>query len=190
MAEMDNDKFLSDRGFERVVEAGKPVHYITPAPMARILYKRDHVESYIVREKNAGRPCEVTANMFRFTKKRAKSNVCSVSEAGDVANTSLLPDLSPALQPSLQSDLELSLQPSSSSLQPSSSSLQPSSSSLQPSSSSLQPSSSLSDVFENTVSRLAKGPGTTVKHRKDICGAARELVQSFKKLTFYMGGRS
>ena len=165
MAEMDTDKFLSDRGFERVVEAGKPVHYITPAPMARILYKRDHVESYIGREKNAGRPCQVTANMFRFSKKRAKSNVCPVSEGGDVANPSLLPEPSPAIQSSLQSDLELSLQPSSSSL---------------------QPSSSLSDVFETTVSRLAKAPGTTVKHRKDICGAARELVQSFKKLTLYV----
>ena len=172
MAEMDTDKFLSDRGFERVVEAGKPVHYITPAPMARILYKRDHVESYIGREKNAGRPCQVTANMFRFSKKRAKSNVCPVSEGGDVANPSLLPEPSPAIQSSLQSDLELSLQPSSSS--------------LQPSSSALQPSSSLSDVFETTVSRLAKAPGTTVKHRKDICGAARELVQSFKKLTLYV----
>ena len=179
MAEMDTDKFLFDRGFERVVEAGKPVHYITPAPMARILYKRDHVESYIGREKNAGRPCQVTANMFRFSKKRAKSNVCPVSEGGDVANPSLLPEPSPAIQSSLQSDLELSLQPSSSSLQPSSSSLQPSSSAL-------QPSSSLSDVFETTVSRLAKAPGTTVKHRKDICGAARELVQSFKKLTLYV----
>ena len=155
MAETDNDKFLSERGFERVVEAGKPVHYITPAPMARILYKRDHVESYMVREKNAGRPCEVTANMFRFSKKRAKSNVCPVGGAGDVAQPSLLPDLSPVLQPSLQSDLEHFLQPSS----------------------------SLSDVFETTVSRLAKAPGATVKHRKDICGAARELVQSFKKLT-------
>ena len=101
MADTEHDKFLSERGFERVVEAGKPVFYNTPGPMPRILYKRDHVESYLKRENNAGRPTEVTANMFRFTKKRAKSDVCPVGGAGDVVQPDLQPDLELALQPSL-----------------------------------------------------------------------------------------
>ena len=150
MAETDSDTFLSERGFERVVEAGKPVYYNTPGPMPRILYKRDHVQSYIEREKKAGRPTAVTEDMFRFTKKRSKSNVFFPdSGAGDVAldQTSLQPDLPPALEPSLQSDLEQSLQPSS--------------------------------MLETTVSRLAKVPGAKVNHRKDLCRAASELVQSF-----------
>ena len=42
----------------------------------------------------------------------------------------------------------------------------------------LSPAPSLSEA---TVSRLAKAPGPMVDHRKDLCGAARDLEHIFKK---------
>ena len=56
MAEVDEEKFLSDRGFQRLIKAGKVVYH-TPGPMPGILHKRDQVENYLKREKRmAGKP--------------------------------------------------------------------------------------------------------------------------------------
>ena len=77
-SDVDGDKFLSDRGFERVNEDGKSVFYITPRPRHRKLYKRDQVEKYLTTEQQDGRQLDVSGYMFRFTKKRAKSEVYPV----------------------------------------------------------------------------------------------------------------
>ena len=55
---MDDKMFLSDRGFQRIVKAGKVVYY-TPGPMPGILHKRDQVENYLKRENKDGRQTDV-----------------------------------------------------------------------------------------------------------------------------------
>ena len=151
MAEADDEKFLSDRGFQRVSEDVPKVFYITPFPRQQNLYKRDQVDRYLEKQNKAGKHTDVTASMFRFSKKRSKPEVLPVGGAGDV------------IQPDLESVLQSVLQPD----------LQPAQPVPGPD---LAPPPSL---LEATVSRLAKEPGPMVNHRKDLCGAARDLEQSF-----------
>ena len=142
MSEVNDEKFLADRGIKRVTDDTKDVYYLTPVPGLRKLYKRDQVETYLRKAHKADRLTDVKASMFSFSRKRSKPEALTVGGAGDVAQPVLQPFLQPALPPA----------PS---------------------------------LSEATVSRLAKAPGPMVDHRKDLCGAARDLEHIFKKLNFF-----
>jgi hypothetical protein len=95
MSEVEDEKFLADRGIQRVTDDSKGVYFLTPVPGLRKLWKRDQVETYLRKENKAGRHTDVTASMFRFSKTRSKPEAPPVGGAGDVNQ----PVFQPALPP-------------------------------------------------------------------------------------------
>ena len=73
----DHDDFLGGHGFAVKSNHAGRIHFVSPEPIVKNLYKKQQVESFLAKEHSMGRLLDVTQEMFIFTRRKRKLPDCS-----------------------------------------------------------------------------------------------------------------